>query len=78
MAVIDLSKYGITGAVKITKYTVKVDKTKPTVGELVINGTKGNNGWYTSDVTFSVKNGSDSMSGHASTTSSITSNFVYI
>ena len=62
-----------TGAVKVTKYTVKVDKTKPTVGELVINGTKGNNGWYTSDVTFSVKNGSDSMSGHSKTTSSITS-----
>ena len=67
------SKNNKTGAVKVTKYTVKVDKTKPTVGELVINGTKGNNGWYTSDVTFSVKNGSDSMSGHASTTSSITS-----
>ena len=71
--VVMTSKNNKTGAVKVTKYTVKVDKTKPTVGELVINGTKGNNGWYTSDVTFSVKDGSDSMSGHASTTSSITS-----
>ena len=71
--VVMTSKNNKTGAVKVTKYTVKVDKTKPTVGELVINGTKGNNGWYTSDVTFSVKNGSDATSGHASTTSSITS-----
>ena len=71
--VVMTSKNNKTGAVKVTKYTVKVDKTKPTVGELVINGTKGNNGWYTSDVTFSVKNGSDSMSGHSKTTSSITS-----
>ena len=62
-----------TGASKTTKHTIKVDKTKPTIGELVISGTKGNNGWYKGDVTFSVTNGSDSMSGHATTTSSITS-----
>ena len=62
-----------TGAVKVTKHNVKVDKTKPTVGGLVIHGTKGNGDWYKSNVTFSVKNGSDSTSGHATTTSSITS-----
>ena len=67
------SKNNTTGAVKVTKYTVKVDKTKPTIGTLVINGTEGNNGWYKSNVTFSVTNGSDTLSGHASTTSSISS-----
>ena len=71
--IIMTSKNNKTGAVKVTNYTVKVDKTKPTVGELVINGTKGNNGWYKSDVVFSVTNGSDTLSGHASTTSSISS-----
>ena len=71
--VVMTSKNNATGAVKVTNYTVKVDKTKPTIGELVISGTKGNNGWYKSNVTFSVKNGSDSMSGHATTTSSISS-----
>ena len=71
--VVMTSKNNTTGAVNVTKYTVKIDKTKPTVGELVISGTKGDNGWYKSNVTFSVKNGSDSMSGHASTTSSISS-----
>ena len=67
------SKNNTTGAVKVTKYTVKVDKTKPTIGKLVINGTEGNNGWYKSNVTFSVTNGSDTLSGHATTTSSISS-----
>ena len=62
-----------TGAVTVTKHTIKVDKTKPTVGELVITGTLGSNSWYTSNVTFSVKNGSDALSGHGSTTSSISS-----
>ena len=63
----------LTGASKTTKYTIKVDKTKPIVGELVISGVKGDNDWYKGNVTFSVKNGSDSMSGHSKTTSSITS-----
>ena len=67
------SKNNTTGAVNVTKHTIKVDKTKPTVGELVISGTKGNNGWYKSNVTFSVKNGSDALSGHSSTASSISS-----
>ena len=52
-------------------YNVKVDKTAPTVGELVINETKGENDWYTSDVILSVKNGSDATSGHSVTTSNI-------
>ena len=63
----------LTGASKTTKYTIKVDKTKPIVGELVISGVKGDNDWYKGDVKFSVKDGSDNMSGHASTTSSIAS-----
>jgi hypothetical protein len=71
--IIMTSKNNKTGAVKVTNYTVKVDKTKPTVGELVINGTKGNNGWYKSDVVFSVVNGNDTLSGHADTISSIAS-----
>ena len=62
-----------TGAVNTTKYTIKVDKTKPIVGELVINGTKGLNDWYTSNLTFSVTNGSDTTSGHYQTTSNISS-----
>ena len=71
--IIMTSKNNKTGAVKVTNYTVKVDKTKPTVGELVINGIKGNNGWYKSDVVFSVVNGNDTLSGHADTISSIAS-----
>lgn len=68
-----LTARDLAGNESSVSYTVKVDKTAPTVGELVISGTKGDNGWYKSDVKFSVKNGSDSMSGHASTTSSISS-----
>jgi len=62
-----------TGAVKVTKHNVKVDKTKPTVGGLVIHGTKGNGDWYKSDLTFSVTNGSDNTSGHLNTSSNLTS-----
>ena len=68
------SKSGKTGT---KKYTVKVDKTAPVAGTLNVIGTKGGNGWYLSDVVFIVNNGSDNLSGHASTTSthtSITSN----
>ena len=67
------SKNNTTGAVNVTKHTIKVDKTKPTVGELVISGTKGNNGWYKSDLTFSVTNGGDNTSGHLNTSSNLTS-----
>ena len=61
------------GNISSVSYAVKIDKTKPILGTLTISGTKGNNDWYKSDVVFSVKDGSDSISGHASTTSSITS-----
>ena len=54
-----------------TSGTIKVDVTAPTVGTIAINGTKGSNDWYTSDVTFTVNNGSDSTSGHLTTTSSL-------
>ena len=66
-----LTAKDLAGNIKSVSYTVKVDKTAPTVGELVINGTKGENDWYTSDVTLSVKNGSDATSGHRVTTSNI-------
>lgn len=61
------------GLISTREYSFKVDKTPPIVGELVINGTLGDNGWYKSNVTFSVKDGSDTTSGHGSTTSSISS-----
>lgn len=66
-----LTAKDLAGNESSVSYTVKVDKTAPTVGELVINGTKGENDWYTSDVTLSVKNGSDATSGHRVTTSNI-------
>ena len=66
-----LTAKDLAGNESSVSYTVKVDKTSPTVGELVINGTKGENDWYTSDVTLSVKNGSDATSGHRVTTSNI-------
>ena len=56
-----------------TSGTIKVDVTAPTVGTIAINGTKGTNDWYTSDVTFTVNNGSDATSGHLTTTSSLSS-----
>ena len=58
------------GNVNTISYSVKVDKTKPTIGTLVINGTKGENGWYNNDLAFSITDGSDKTSGHKSTTSS--------
>ncbi len=68
-----LTARDLAGNESSVSYTVKVDKTAPTVGELVINGTLGDNGWYKSNVTFSVKDGSDTTSGHNSTVSNITS-----
>lgn len=52
---------------KLTK-TYKIDATPPSVGNFIVLGTKGNNDWYTSDVTFKTIDGSDSLSGHKSTT----------
>ncbi len=51
----------------------KIDVTNPTVGSVSPSGTMGSNSWYTSNVTFSVTNGTDSLSGHKSTTVSPTS-----
>ncbi len=51
----------------------KIDVTDPIVGGVSPNGTMGSNGWYTSDITFSITNGSDTLSGHKSTTVSPTS-----
>ncbi len=57
--------------------TYKIDATIPDVGSVTANGTMGSNNWYTSNVTFTLTDGTDSLSGHKSTTvtpSSITSN----
>ena len=51
----------------------KLDKTIPTAGTATFSGTLGSNSWYTSNVTVRVSNGSDSLSGHNNTTSSISS-----
>ena len=45
-----------------------MDKTKPTCGSIkVTSGTKGDNGWYTSNISLGVNDGSDATSGHSST-----------
>ena len=59
------------GNVVSTSETIKVDVTKPEAGTLSISGTKGSNNWYTSDVTFTINDGSDETSGHSSTTSNL-------
>ena len=68
-----LTARDLAGNESSASYAVKVDKTKPTVGGLVIHGTKGNGDWYKSDLTFSVTNGSDNTSGHLNTSSNLTS-----
>ena len=67
-----IGKKGRKSTNKLCK-NYKLDKTELVMGTLVIDGTRGENDWYVSDVKFSVKDGSDNMSGHASTTSSIAS-----
>lgn len=42
---------------------IKVDKTVPTVGNIILNGTLGTNGWYISDVKVSATGGSAGPSG---------------
>ena len=51
---------------------LKIDKTPPTIGSITVNGTKGSNDWYTTDVSINVTNGSDALSGHDKTVSSVT------
>jgi len=52
---------------------VYIDKESPIVGEIEIIGEKGENDWYTSDVTIKVNDGEDLLSGHSSTTVDVTS-----
>jgi len=42
---------------------IKIDKTLPISAEFVINGTKGKDNWYTSDVDISYAGGTDATSG---------------
>ena len=58
---------------KVCSNTYKLDKTAPVAGTATFSGTVGSNSWYTSNVTVNKVNGSDSLSGHASTTSNISS-----
>ncbi len=64
-------EYGNSTAQTSGQY--KIDVTNPTVGSVSPSGTMGSNSWYASNVTFSVTNGTDSLSGHKSTTVSPTS-----
>ncbi len=57
----------------LTSGEYKIDVDEPVVGSVTPSGTMGSNGWYTSNVTFSITNGSDTLSGHKSTTVSPTS-----
>ena len=50
----------------------KLDKTAPETGSINIDGTKGINDWYISDVTISANNGNDQLSGHDKTVTSVT------
>ena len=58
---------------KVCSDTYKLDKTVPTAGTATFSGTAGSNNWYISNVAVNVKDGSDALSGHASTTSNISS-----
>ena len=52
---------------------LKIDKTPPTMGSITVNGNKGSNNWYISDVNIDITDGTDSMSGYDKTISSATS-----
>lgn len=59
----------------------KLDTIKPTLGNVEITGVLGNNNWYTSDVSLSVSDGADNLSGHKSTnvsTNSVTLNGINV
>ena len=58
---------------KVCSDTYKLDKTAPVAGTATFSGTSGSNSWYRSNVTVNKVNGTDSLSGHASTTSNISS-----
>ncbi len=52
------------GHVSSTSKTVKIDKVIPEVGDIIVEGTLGENGWYTSNVTIGKTDGTDDGSGH--------------
>lgn len=52
----------------IVDLDINIDKTKPSSAQFVIEGTKGENDWYTSDVEISYKGGVDKISGIHSVT----------
>ncbi len=52
----------------IVERVIKIDKTNPTPAEFVINGTKGIDNWYISDVYLAHKGAADSVSGIQSVT----------
>lgn len=56
-----------------TSKTYKVDLEDPICGTISATGTKGNNDWYTDDITLKATDGSDTISGHSSTKLNITS-----
>ena len=58
---------------KVCSNTYNLDKTSPTAGTATFSGTLGSNSWYTTNVTVNRVNGSDSLSGHSSTTSNVSS-----
>jgi len=65
-------EYGNTSEIESGEY--KVDVEDPIAGTATITGTKGTGDWYTSNVTITPVNGSDTGgSGHASTTVSVSS-----
>jgi len=64
-------QYGNTSTYESGEYWIDVDK--PTAGTANCNGSACGTGWYTGNVTITPVNGSDSLSGHKSTTVSPTS-----
>ncbi len=52
----------------ICSSSYNLDKTAPEAGNVLVTGVLGNNGWFISNVDLEAANGSDSLSGHATTT----------
>lgn len=47
---------------------IKLDKTAPKIQQVTLDGTKGNNNWYISNVSVKIEPGTDSLSGLQKTT----------
>lgn len=61
--------YDYVGNVSTTnQYNIKIDKTAPTAPTIELVGTKGRDGWYTSDVKVNITPGTDDVSKVARTT----------